>query len=248
MNCHILIPRSVLNEFVNDKKHYFKYEVKYDRIITGFSKTTFTEEDYYSKAMEGDLNKYIETPLKKLLDYARQLPTKNTYIIERDVLDVAKLYFKSLTARNPLYFNIVIEDGVHLQFLSNQEKHDLVVSDAMADSNLNLAENLYDFTFMVNATQTPFVIPIRGFYEYAIKGVECINVPLTPWCALILKRKGKSISESGNDSVFVIPSGHDDVILRMNGFAFVQQKNDGIGCVVSHDKSLLCQLQQIYSQ
>lgn len=248
MNSHILIPRSVLNEFVNDKKYYFKYEVESNRISIGYPKTTFTEEDYYSKYMEDALNKYVETPLKKLLDYARNLPSYDTYKIDSDILDIAKPYFKSLIARSPIYFNAFIEGRVYLQFLSLQVKHDLVVNNAMADPNLNIADNLFDFTFMVNATQTPLVIPIRGFYEYAIKGVECINVPLTPWCALTLKRKGKSISESGNDNAFVIPNGHDDAVLRMNGFAFVQQKNDGFGYVISHDKRLLSQLQHAYSQ
>ena len=64
MNSHITVPRSVFDEFLNDKGCLFKYEIENDRISRGFPRTTYTEEGYYSDIIEAALNKHVETPLK----------------------------------------------------------------------------------------------------------------------------------------------------------------------------------------
>lgn len=236
MNSHILIPRSVFNEFTNSKKYFFKYEVENHRISKGFPATTYTEEDYFSQTIEMGLNKYVETPLKKLLDYVRNLPDDNTFAINEEIFLVAKNYFRSLIARSPRMLKTIVSNSVYLRFMPEQDRHDMVVDRIMASSNWKLIEREYDFTLIINETNIPFVLPTRGLYEFSINENTCVNIPLTPWCAIHLKEKNQI--NQPNVAV-VIPQGMDDVTFCMNSYAFIKQKSDGIGYVVSYDKNLL---------
>lgn len=78
-------------------------------------------------------------------------------------------------------------------------------------------------------------------YEYAINAVQCINIPITPWCTVLMKQKGKSLlGEDANVSTAVIvPTGLDDIVMRMNLFALEKQKRDNIGYVVCNERSIL---------
>ena len=248
MNSHITIPRSVLDEFANDKKWLFKYEVENYRISRGFPKTTYTEEGYYSEIIEKALNRHVETPLKTLIDYAKQLPDESVYVLDENIIEIAKLYVKSLFARSPILCQNVINESMLLQFAdtTSQEQHDIVVDYAMSNTNIDRINQEYDYTFMVNLTQTPFVIPTRGMYEFAINSVQCINVPITPWCTVLMKQKGKSLlGEDANVSTAVIvPTRLDDIVMRMNLFALEKQKRDNIGYVICNERSILEQLTQ----
>lgn len=240
MKSHIQIPRCVLKEFVNEKNYFYKYDVLKDEITKGFPKTTYTAENYYSDAIEKALNKYVETPLKKLLNYARKFPEEEIIRVEDDLLDISRIYFKSLIARSPQLLRSVSDNGVHLQFVAPQDQHDMVVDFAMRDPRMDRFKNEYDFTFMVNKTKTPFVIPTRGAYEFSINGTQCIGVPLTPWCALLLKLKGeKLLSGKGDNVVVVISEGLDEMVTKINSFAFTKQKRDGCGYVICHDEDQL---------
>ena len=102
MDSHILIPKSVYKRFVNEKKFYYKYDIKNRKVRKGYPKTTFTQQNYFSDYMEKTLNKYIEIPLKKLLNFADKIDLDAEEIIfDEELQYIAKSYIISLTARNP---------------------------------------------------------------------------------------------------------------------------------------------------
>jgi hypothetical protein len=249
MQSHIQIPRCVLAEFVNDKKSFYKYNVENGVINVGYPKRTFTSENYYSVAMEKELNRDVETPLKTLLELARKLTTMELPIqLNADILIIARTYVKSLVARSPSLFAHVCKNSVFLELLTLQNQHDIVVDYAMKNKKLSEFYDRFTMSFMINETQTPFVLPTRGLYEYALKGELCLNVPLNPRCAILFEE-----NKTGNGTLFlqssivVMQSGYDDVVMKMNECAMEKQHQEKLGYVVCQDKSVLRQLSEKYA-
>mgnify|MGYP003303438613 CR=1 FL=1 len=58
--------------------------------------------------LEKMLNRFVETPLKKLLDFARELPTQSLPIVlDGEIKDIALVFVKSLIARSPNLYSAV---------------------------------------------------------------------------------------------------------------------------------------------
>lgn len=243
MNSHITVPRSVFDEFLNDKGCLFKYEIENDRISRGFPKSTYTEEGYYSDVIEAALNKHVETPLKKLINYAKQLPNNEVFVWDEEIMEIAKNYVKALFARSPIVCKKAINESLFIQFYetTNQEEHDLIVDIVMSGNDFEMISQKYDYSFMVNLTQTPFVIPTSGMYGFGINSVRCINVPITPWCTILMKEKCDVLIGENADDVAIVHAGSDDIIMKLNRYAFDSQKRDKIGYVVSGSKKILNQ-------
>lgn len=244
MNSHITVPHSIFKEFADNNNHLYKYEIENDRISRGFPRSTYTEEGYYSDFIEAALNKHVETPLKKLINYAKQLPKDKVFVRDDEIIKIAKLYVKALFARSPLVCKKAIDESIFLQFAetTNQEDHDLVVDIVMSSDDFEMISQEFTYTFMVNLTQTPFVIPTSGMYGFTMSSAKCINVPLTPWCAILMKEKGKVLLGEKPNDAFIVPVGSDNIMMKLNKFALESQKRDNIGYIVSGEKNILEQL------
>ena len=245
MNSHIQIPKCVFKEFVNDGNFFYKFDVKTKKVSKGYPKTTYTSENYYTKSMEQKLNKYVETPLNKLLLFARQLPTRELpVVVENEIKNLALTYVQSLVARSPILFESMIENSVYLQFLPRESLHDIAVNYAMRDNNLKKFYENYQLSFMVNMTDNSFVLPTRGQYEYQINEVQCINVPLTPKCSIFFKEPGKKIHKSVQEENFILYIKEDciDIVNKLNRFAVETQCRDSNGYIVCDEKDYLIQL------
>lgn len=245
MKSHIQMPKCVFKEFAKDNNGFYKYNIQNSVINRGFPKSTFTEEGYYSDTMEKKLNRFVETPLKKLLDFARELPTQSLPIVlDGEIKDIALVFVKSLIARSPNLYSAVQKNSFFFQFASIQNQHDIIVNYAMSEKKMEELFDKFDISFMINETATPFVLPTRGIYEYQINDVLCMNVPLNTQCAIFLKEKGKTIHKSNYDEaeIAILPEGFDDVAMKINSYALQRQRQDGIGYVVSHDYATLSSL------
>ena len=57
----------------------------------------------------------------------------------------------------------------------------------------------------------------------------------------MLKEKGKKLHTSieYENVITILPCEHDDVVMKINSFAMHRQKQDGIGYLVCHDKTVL---------
>lgn len=242
MNSHIQIPKCVFKEFAKDNNGFFKYNIKTKIISRGYPKTTLTEEDYYSEEMEKTLNKKIETPLRQLLDFSKEIIAMNTFVpITEDILQIALTYAKSVIARSPNLYDSVIHHSIYFQFTNKQNQHDVTVSYAMRDETLKSFFDKYDISFMINQTACPLVLPTRGIYDFRINKVQCLCVPINPECAVLFKEKGKHIHvDQESDSVItIIPNCLESFVMRMNAYAFHRQKGDMNGYVICHQKNIL---------
>lgn len=245
MNSHIQMPKCILKQFALDNNGFYKYDIQKGRINRGFPKSTFTEPDYYSETIEKAFNLLVENPLKKVLDYAKGFEEETLpEIMSTETREIAIMYLKSLIARSPLLLSSVKENSVFLQFASKQAQHDITATYAMQEEKMEALFNKFDFSFMINETNTPFVLPTRGLYEYQINGVLCINAPINPKCCIMLKEKGKVIHPNNKEKnlITILPKTFDDIVMKVNSFAMQRQKQDNIGYVVCHIKSVLEQL------
>lgn len=245
MNSHITVPKCVLKQFALDKDGFYKYDVKTKIISRGYPKTTFTEEGYYSELIEGVLCDTIETPLSKLFEYVKGFNNCSLpLIIPADILEISINYFRSLIARSPILCESVNNGSFFFQFTNSQVKHDITLCYALQEEKMDELIDKFELTFMINETDTPFVLPIRGLYEFRINNVLCINIPLNPKCALMLKEKDKRIHTNIDEKnvITVLPSGYDDVVDKINSFAIQRQKEDGFGYVVCNIKNVLAEL------
>lgn len=238
MDSHILVPKVILKQFVNENQNFYKYEIEHKRISLGYPKSTFTQKDYYSKTMEEMLNKNIESKLIELVAYANSLHEEHEiFKISTEMLDLAKLYFRSLIARSPDICSGINEHSVFFQLLRKQDQHDYAVDSAMTNKIMDDLVEKYNFSFILNKTSIPYVLPIRGLYDYSINGVSCINIPLNSHSAIFLTQKGKCIHSDANYAyMYVNEKPH---IHLMNKSAMVKQINCGWGYVVCRDKPIL---------
>ena len=242
MNSHIQIPKCVFREFALINNGFFKYGITSKKITPGYPKSTFTEENYYSETTEKLLNKHVETPLKKLLSFAHQLPSQSLPIIlNSEIREIALTYAKSLIARSPTLCQSLVSHSIFGQFLSKRDQHDYCVASAMGNEKMIELFDKFDLSFIINQADTPLVLATRGLYDFTINGIISMISPLNPYCGLFFIEKGKNIHNkvtSDQDIVF-IPTGYDDVVMKMNSFALIRQKSDGNGYIVSHNKSIL---------
>ena len=245
MDSHITIPKSVYKEFVNEKNFYYKYDVKNVKVSKGNPKKTFTEEGYFSDTIEKKLNKFVETPLRELLNFCRELITFDgeSIIISNHIKNIAWAYLQSLWARNPKMCEMLSNNSVYYQFVSLQNQHDIAVDLMMDESKKEVLMRIWDLSILINKTDTRFVLPTRGVYEHTINGVVCLAVPINPYVCLHFKEKGKHIHKGDEkNSYLIISKDMDEFVQKLNSFAFINQKNDGVGYVVSSDKNILEQL------
>lgn len=242
MDSHIQVPKEVFMEFVNDKHHYFKYDIRTNEVNKAFPKSTFTEQGYYSDGMELVLNQQIESPLKKLLDRVKELLNEPAvFNMDSELIDLGWNYIRSLLARSPNVHETYSSHLIYGQFfMTTQQQHDSAVASGIRIAKKWVHDQNYDFSFMINHTSTPFMIPTRGIIECAINNIGCLLVPLNPFCTILLSEHGKPLHPNmPNHVVLDILPGDDERINFFNCQALQKQINDGNGCVVCTDEDLL---------
>lgn len=242
MDSHIQVPKEVFMEFINEKNHYFKYDISSNEVKKAFPRKTFTEKDYYSEKMELALNQQIETPLKKLLVRVKSLPNDpEVFTIDSELIDLGWNYLCSLLARSP---NLHKTYSSHLYFgqfaMTIQQQHDKAVRSGIHLAGEWLNDKNFDFSFILNHTSTPFMIPTRGIIECAINHVLCLVAPLNPWCAILLIKHGQLIRPNASNNIILEIAPEDKARIDFfNSQSLQKQINDGVGCVVCTERKLL---------
>ena len=91
-------------------------------------------------------------------------------------------------SRSQNMLDSVTKSSAFFQFLPKQAQHDNV-----AVTGIHIAQNrgLFDdwqITFMINDSNTPFVLPQNGIYQFGLRTCEdaCLNLPITPKISIVL--------------------------------------------------------------
>ena len=97
----------------------------------------------------------------------------------------------------------------------------------------------YFVTFAVNRSQTPFILPMCGLYNFEINGIGTVFLPISPELSIVLvKNEGKELLIKNNivSMYLVTDSSH---ATWFNKRAFAVQVKAGYGYVVSSNKVAL---------
>lgn len=223
MNSHIQMPRSILKRFENENHILFYYDVKDGIIKRGHSKSLYQEYGYYSNDTETFLDKYIESPLGKILKYIENTDFSTPTTTPKNMQDIVMRYIHALIARGPSMISSINQSAIFFRFLSEREQHDCV-----AIESFRLAQQLglfseYFITFMINETGIPFVLPTGGLYAFK----NIINCPITPNRAITLVKKESSEASQllDGDTCHVFFTNRAEHIMKMNVRAFCEEIN-----------------------
>ncbi len=245
VNSHIQMPKLLLRRFHNENKRFFYYDVQKNFIGTnGTAKSTNTERGYYSSSTEAFLCGDIETPFAKIVTHVENIDfSQNRFCLTDDFEETTRNFIYSLLARDPETVQETNKNSVFFQFLSTRERHDLAVINGIAFAKDNALFSEYILTFMVNCTETPFVLPLMGVYSYGLNGHSIINLPISPATALCLVHKDyteRLLHKDGTISMFMVEN--PEQIKKMNTFAFTAQKRRNWGCVICPQREELDRL------
>lgn len=235
VNSHIQMPKLLLKRFHNDKNLFCYYDVVGGFVGTkGSADSTNTELGYYSKEMEDFLRDRVETPFGAILAYIDKVDfDQDSFLMTSDFDEATRNFIHALMARDPIMAEEANEQSVFLQFLPEQVRHDLAARSGIAIAKRNKMFEEYTLTFLVNRTEIPFVLPLAGIYNYSLNGHSVINLPVSPKIAICLVHKDydrRMIREDGCILMFEVT--FPDIIMKMNTYAFNQQKERNWGRVV----------------
>ena len=243
INSHIQMPKGVLKKFVNKDQQLFYYDISLSKVTKGHPRSLNAKENWFDKAMEDFLNKNIEGPFKKVLDYIENHIDDNPFVISNNATRDIENYFYALQARNPKMCMDAIENTqLAKDFLSEQTQHILMVLSAFEWLKSEKIFERYSVTYLKNDTDTPFILPIMGMY--AMLGGYFI-MPVTEKIAIVLIENhllAKLKDSEGRIALLKVVSETD--VNFYNKCAMEYQKALGYGYVVSSNRQLLERLKR----
>lgn len=245
VNSHIQMPKLLLKRFHNRFNKFFYYDVREGFIGTnGSAKSINTEYGYYSASTEQFLRDYIETPFGQIVKYIENIDLSQDYFrLTPDFEETTMNFVYALLARDPDTVGEINKNSIFLQFLPARTRHDIAARNGIAFAKKEKLFSEYILTFMVNDTETPFVLPLMGLYSYSINGHNIINLPISPKIALCLVHKSyvsRLLHDDGTISMFMVNT--PEQLKKMNDFAFAAQNRHNWGCVICPQRDELDRL------
>ena len=236
---HIQMPKCVLKNFENEKQTLYYYDFK--EIKKGRAASLNTELGYYSSSTENYLRDEIETPFGIVMKYVKEINIGDEFIIKDDFINSVMNYLYALLCRGNAMLTSINNHSVYFKFLKKQNQHDLVAVQGIELAKKIGIFNNWEITFSINNSNTPFVLPLLGLYQFSYKTNECIllNMPITPNHAITLFPK-KFIKEFAKNNVIKLFNLSDDASVHtLNRFAFQSEEKNNNKCIISNKKEEL---------
>lgn len=246
---HIQIPRFVLKRFANDQGFLAYYDINKSILGTkGTPKTMNTEENYYSDIGERYWNSEVESELSALikkLDKGDTDTPRST--LPGDFYLLSIKYLHSLMARSPRTHRTVENKSVFLQFLNPSNQHDLTSSGVYSIAQEKKYFGEWIPTLLVNKSTVPFILPMCGYVEYELMGIEgFISMPIDPKKAIMLIPPTARSMYCEKDHIKYGQIEIDSIAKRINVFAFETQVQYDYGYVFSNDPNVLREAKETY--
>ena len=230
INSHIQMPKFLLKRFEDEEKRFFCYDIKDQSIRTSNAESINTGIGYFSEAVEKILNQSIEQPFSSLLRYIDTINfDANSFVIKRGFVRKTKSFLYALLARNPIVYEKIRKISIYTQFLDQQSQHDISVITAIKEAEKLAILDEYYPTFTVNKSNTPFVLPLCGFYWMN----KCINLPIDPKHAITMVNKEKLEEIIDKDTIHMYLVTKESEADRLNYFAYQEQRRQGYGNIIS---------------
>lgn len=244
INSHIQMPKEILKRFHNRYNSFHYYDVV-NGIIgkNGRAKSINTENGYYSKEVEQLFNKLIETPLGDFLNEIDKVDFDNdSFVLSEEIKIVAKTFAWSLISRDPTMYSAFKKKIVHAQFMAGN-LHDYAAISGMGYAEKKDMFSDYILTFLINKTDTPFVLPICGFYSYSRNKHSVIYMPITPKISICFANNSYSELILHDDGAVTFFEEFDsEKIKLLNEIAFIEQLKRKWGYVVCPERNELDRL------
>ena len=249
MDSHIQMPKFILKQFADDKGEFYKYEVKTGYISVGTPAATNTEKDYYSKAVEEGLCKYIETPFSQKI--VQKLKDEDCAVFGENEIAIMYNFAYALIARDPEMIKGIKEKSYFYRYFNEQIQHDLAVTDSIAIiDKVSKIRKEFTPTIMLNKTSHPFILPTCGMYSFSRKdtGEKFIIFPFERYKAIYFIDNNfiSTFTKGGNITRATI--NEVEVVDYFNERAFQQQVSRKSGYVVAHSRELLEDLKSKYAK
>lgn len=245
---HIQMPKLLLKRFLNEQNKFFYYDVSKKFIgKNGTAKSTNTEYGYYSIDTEHYLRDNIETPFGEILSDIDNVDfEQGCFSMPKNFTETTKNFIYALLSRDPDMLQKIKQHSTFAQFYHERTLHDYAAINVIdiAERNKLFAE--YIVTFMENRTGTPFVLPIKGLFEYTLNGHSIINLPISPTRAICLVHKDHSnylIQKDGTKAMFMV--NISEQIKKINESAFLAQKRQNQGVVICPQQEELTRLSKM---
>lgn len=243
---HIQMPRCVLKQFEDDACTLYYYDFTQKCIKKGHAKSLNREEGYYSEEMEGYLNKRVETPFSQVLHtISRMDRTCEDMTMPPDMLDKILRYLYALVRRSPEFLESSIDQqSALMELLSEQQKHDYTAYFGIEESAEKGFFSDWIITFLINTTDTPFVLPQCGMYSYTFNGSLAINLPITPYHAIAIMHPSLAARMIEGNVIRMLEVNENERVELFNRAAFRYEMKYNKRRVVSNSRELISALVQ----
>lgn len=249
INSHIQMPKLLLKRFHNEYNFFYYYNVKNNFIGNhGTAESMNTEIGYYSKETEMYLQKEVETPFSKILEYLEdiELANKQTISVYSTINETILSFMYALIARAPSFHKMMNDDNIWLHNLSIEEKRDHIIKSGINIAKENNVFAEYIPTFLINNTDIPFVLSMNGIYNYTFNGHPIINLPISPTIAISLIHKNYTNRVIYNDgAIAMFETKIPELIMHMNQQAFSFQAKHQWGYVICPEREELDRLSKL---
>jgi hypothetical protein len=244
VDSHIQMPESILKNFVNEYQAFYCYDIgetdERFKIKRSRPKSLNVQNGHYSRRVEQMLQKAVESPLGRIIQYVKNNDFDNPIDIPSDFRDVVLTYIHSLIARAPQMYGIIEQHSVFLQIINNldeTDKNDFAVEMVLGEAKTNNPFQDYIVTMLVNKTEVPFLLPIGGMYSYG----DFVCAPISLYRAIALVKQDSNLCNELIDGELckVLMVEKESVLHQMNRFAIQAEVSHNKQYVVSRDKALI---------
>ena len=230
MNSHIQVPNGIIKNFridVHGKKRVFFLDLESLVIRDESSKYIGAQEGFYSESIDVALNKYVETPITKLIADIKRgewIPGAVKCGYNQDkAFEILKNYCLAGIARSDSARKNLEQNSVYAPFVNEQFKHDVLIAvtlDGAYPSHYGLPGiniNECKFCILKNENPRPFILNRSGMYSVKNKGdMESLVFPVAPDMALMFVPSAMVNWELSDGSLPCISIDDSEGIAGMN--------------------------------
>lgn len=245
VNSHIRVPKCILKQFEDDKHFVYFWDLKNGWIQKSHAESINTKKGYYSLQAEAFLRDEIETPLGKAIQTVKNIDLiQPEFTMDNSTKEIFRRYVHALVARSQTMLEIMNKSSVFLQFMSLRDQHDLAAIMGIDEAQRARVFGDWEITFMMNRTNTPFVLPLCGTYSFSLNGDTMFSVPLTPYRAIIFMEHTAVKKYYIDQKMRLFQIVEPAQVIQFNAFALSSEQKDGNYGIASNEKRVLEMLQK----
>lgn len=243
---HIRIPKSVLRNFENEKHTLYQWNFETGRITRGHAASINTEAGYYSETIELLLSQQVESPFGNVMKLFREINKEDPqFSLQQTVKDDIRRFAHALAVRSERMVELMSTTSEHYRKLPRQKQHDVAVT-----LGLNGARDMgifydWEFTFSVNESSIPFVLPLCGFYSFSYGGDTMFSIPFAPNYAITFMPRSVAYAKYAvGETMRLLRVPSDAMAMQFNRMALNAERKEGNKGIIASTEDVLAMLRE----